>query len=118
MAAITAAKVPPAGCICIGCRPDPSPKCARCSLSSSARLKRERLGFTALHKLEEAPLLISLSGTYAVEGDTLRITSAAVDDEGNETMETVVFRRTDAASAVVQTTWGSLKSGLYLKSSL
>ena len=55
--------------------------------------------------LEEAPLLISLSGTYDVEGDTLVITSATADEEGNEIMETVEFRRTDAASAVVRTTW-------------
>lgn len=51
-----------------------------------------------------------LSGTYAIEGDTLFITATTVDEDGLETVETMEFHRIDAASAVVQTTWGGLKA--------
>jgi len=46
-----------------------------------------------------------INSTYAIEGDTLSITTT--DEYGVETVE---FHRIDVASAVVQTTWGSLKS--------
>ena len=49
-----------------------------------------------------------LSGSYAIEGDTLLITTT--DEDGLETVETLEFHRIDAASAVVQTSWGSLKA--------
>ncbi len=44
-------------------------------------------------------------GTYAIEGDTLLLTT--VDELGVETME---FRRVDTASVVAPTGWGSLKA--------
>ena len=46
-----------------------------------------------------------INSTYAIEGDTLFITTT--DEDGVETVE---FQRIDVASAVVQTTWGSLKA--------
>ena len=59
------------------------------------------------------------SGTYAIEGDTLFITITTYEetvdiDTGEETVETTVetleFHRIDAATAVTQTSWGSLKA--------
>ena len=46
-----------------------------------------------------------INSTYAIEGDTLFITTTEEDG-----VETVEFRRIDVASAVVQTTWGDLKA--------
>ena len=64
-----------------------------------------------LTELEEEPLGLglTLSGTYAIEDDTLFITTTT-DEDGVETVETVEFHRIDVASAVVQTTWGGLKA--------
>ena len=64
-----------------------------------------------LAELDEEPLGLglTLSGTYAIEGSTLFITTTTEED-GVETVETVEFHRVDVASAVVQTTWGSLKA--------
>ncbi len=44
--------------------------------------------------------------TYAIEGDTLSITSPT-EDGGEETMQ---FQRVDADTAVAGTTWGGLKA--------
>ena len=65
-----------------------------------------------LTELEEEPLGLglTLSGTYAIEDDTLFITTTTTDEDGVETVETVEFHRIDVASAVAQTTWGSLKA--------
>ena len=46
-----------------------------------------------------------ISSTYAIEGDTLFITTT---EEGE--VETLELHRIDVASAVVPTTWGSLKA--------
>ena len=64
-----------------------------------------------LAELDEEPLGLglTLSGTYAIEDDTLFITTTTEED-GLETVETVEFHRVDVASAVAQTTWGSLKA--------
>ena len=64
-----------------------------------------------LAELDEEPLGLglTLSGTYAIEDDTLFITTTTEED-GVETVETVEFHRIDVASAVVQTTWGDLKA--------
>ena len=64
-----------------------------------------------LAELDEEPLGLglTLSGTYAIEGATLFITTTTEED-GVETVETVEFHRVDVASAVVQTTWGGLKA--------
>ena len=64
-----------------------------------------------LAELDEEPLGLglTLSGTYAIEDDTLFITTTTEED-GVETVETVEFHRVDVASAVAQTTWGSLKA--------
>ena len=64
-----------------------------------------------LAELDEGPLGLglTLSGTYAIEDDTLFITTTTEED-GVETVETVEFHRIDVASAVVQTTWGDLKA--------
>ena len=48
-----------------------------------------------------------LTGTYAIEGDTMLITITDEDGVGTSVQE---FHRIDAASAVVQTTWGDLKA--------
>ena len=65
-----------------------------------------------LTELEEEPLGLglTLSGTYAIEDDTLFITTTTTDEDGVETIETVEFHRIDVASAVAQTTWGGLKA--------
>ena len=62
-----------------------------------------------LAEVEEEPLGFALNGTYAIEGDTLALTTTEEED-GVEIVETVEFHRIDAASAVVQTTWGGLKA--------
>ena len=50
---------------------------------------------------------LSLTGTYAIEGDTLLITHELKEQEP----ETVEFNRLgDISSAVTQTTWGNLKT--------
>ena len=61
--------------------------------------------------LDEEPLGLglTLSGIYAIEDDTLFITTTT-DVDGVETVETVEFHRIDVASAVVQTSWGDLKA--------
>ncbi len=61
--------------------------------------------------LDEEPLGLglTLSGIYAIEDDTLFITTTT-DVDGVETVETVEFQRIDVASAVVQTSWGDLKA--------
>ena len=46
-----------------------------------------------------------INSTYAIEGDTLFITTT--EEDGVETLE---LHRIDVASAVVQTTWGGLKA--------
>ena len=46
-----------------------------------------------------------INSTYAIEGDTLSITTT--DEYGVETAE---FQRTDVASAVAPTSWGALKA--------
>ena len=46
-----------------------------------------------------------INSTYAIEGDTLSITTT--DEDGVETVE---FHRIDVASAVAQTSWGALKA--------
>lgn len=58
---------------------------------------------------EELFAEFAMSGTYAIEGDTLFLTTTTEED-GVETVETVEFHRIDVASAVVQTTWGGLKA--------
>ena len=63
-----------------------------------------------LAEIEESPLGFTLTGTYAIEGDTLFITSTTTDEEGWEATETLEFHRSDAATAAVQTTWGDLKN--------
>ena len=62
-----------------------------------------------LAELEEEPLGPALSGTYAIEGDTLSLTTTTEED-GVEIVETSEFHRIDVASAVAQTSWGSLKA--------
>ena len=64
-----------------------------------------------LAELDEEPLGLglTLSGTYAIEGATLFITTTT-EEAGVETVETVEFHRVDVASAVAQTSWGSLKA--------
>ena len=52
----------------------------------------------------------ALSGTYAIAGDTLSITTTTEDEDGVETVETLKLHRIDVASAIVQTSWGSLKA--------
>ena len=54
---------------------------------------------------EELFAEFAMSGTYAIEGDTLFLTTT---EEGG--VETLELHRIDVASAVVQTTWGGLKS--------
>ena len=61
-----------------------------------------------LAELDAEPLGFTLSGTYSIDGDTLFITAA--EEDGVETVETLEFQRIDDATAVVQTTWGSLKA--------
>jgi len=51
----------------------------------------------------------ALIGTYAIEGDTLSLTTTTEED-GVEIVETSKFHRIDVASAVAQTSWGSLKA--------
>ena len=65
-----------------------------------------------LAELDEEPLGLglTLSGIYAIEDDTLFITTTTTDVDGVETVETVEFHRIDDATAVAQTTWGSLKA--------
>ena len=53
-------------------------------------------------------LLLSLTGTYAIDGDTLFITNNDVDELEPETAE--FHRVDDIASAITQTTWGNLKN--------
>ena len=48
----------------------------------------------------------AVSGTYAIEGDTLFLT--ATDEEGG--VETLELHRIDVASAVAPTSWGRLKA--------
>lgn len=64
-----------------------------------------------LADLDEEPLGLglTLSGTYAIEDDTLFITTTT-DEDGVETVETVEFHRIDVASAVAPTSWGALKA--------
>lgn len=62
-----------------------------------------------LAEVEEEPIGSALSGTYAIEGDTLSLTTTEEAD-GVEIVETVEFHRIDIASAVAQTTWGGLKA--------
>lgn len=50
-------------------------------------------------------LLMELRGVYAIEGDTLLITSSVFD----QSPETYEFKRADVATAIVQTTWGAIK---------
>ena len=50
-----------------------------------------------------------INSTYAIEGDTLFITTTTEED-GIETVETVEFQRIDVASAVAPTSWGALKA--------
>ena len=62
--------------------------------------------------LDEEPLGLglTLSGIYAIEDDTLSITTTTTDVHGVETVETVEFHRIDVASAVAPTSWGALKA--------
>ena len=64
-----------------------------------------------LVEFDEEELLAEpeISGTYAVEGDTLFLTTTTEED-GVETIETLELHRIDVASVVVQTSWGSLKA--------
>ena len=64
-----------------------------------------------LAEFDEEELLAEpeISGTYAVEGDTLFLTTTTEED-GVETIETLELHRIDVASVVVQTSWGSLKA--------
>ena len=64
-----------------------------------------------LAELDEEPLGLglTLSGTYAIEDDTLFITTTT-DEDGVEIVETVEFQRIDVASAVAPTSWGALKA--------
>ena len=64
-----------------------------------------------LAELDEEPLGLglTLSGTYAIEDDTLFITTTT-DVDGVETVETVEFHRLDVASSVAPTSWGALKA--------
>ena len=61
--------------------------------------------FLAGFNEEEMLAGLAMSGTYAVEGDTLFLTTT--EESGVETVE---FHRIDDATAVVQTTWGDLKA--------
>ena len=65
-----------------------------------------------LAELEEEPLGLGLTlgGTYAIEGDTLSITTTTEDEDGVETVETLELHRLDVASAVAPTSWGALKA--------
>ena len=65
-----------------------------------------------LAELDEEPLGLglTLSGIYAIEDDTLFITTTTTDVHGVETVETVEFHRIDVASAVAPTSWGALKA--------
>lgn len=62
-----------------------------------------------LAELDEEPLGLglTLSGIYAIEDDTLFITTTTTDVDGVETVE---FHRIDVASAVAPTSWGALKA--------
>ena len=62
--------------------------------------------FLAGFNEEELLAGFAMSGTYAVEEDTLFLTTTTA--EGG--VETAKFHRIDVASAVVQTTWGDLKA--------
>ena len=55
---------------------------------------------------DEAEVPQNTHGTYAIEGDTLFITTT-YEDGSKETLE---FHRVDVASAVVGITWGGLKA--------
>lgn len=61
--------------------------------------------FLAGFNEEEMLAELAMSGTYAVEGDSLFLTTT--EESGVETVE---FHRIDDATAVVQTTWGALKA--------
>ena len=61
--------------------------------------------FLAGFDAEELFAEFAMSGTYAVEGDSLFLTTT--EESGVETVE---FHRIDDATAVVQTTWGDLKA--------
>ena len=61
--------------------------------------------FLAGFNEEEMLAGLAVSGTYAVEGDSLFLTTT--EESGVETVE---FHRIDDATAVVQTTWGGLKA--------
>ena len=65
--------------------------------------------FLAGFDAEELFAEFAMSGTYAIEGDTLFLTTTTEED-GVETAGTAEFHRIDVASAVVQTTWGDLKA--------
>ena len=64
-----------------------------------------------LAELDKEPLGLglTLSGIYAIEDDTLSITTTTEED-GIEIAETVEFQRIDVASAVDPTSWGALKA--------
>lgn len=62
--------------------------------------------FLAGFNEEEMLAGLAMSGTYAVEEDTLLLTTTT----GEGGVETAEFHRIDVASAVVQTTWGGLKA--------
>ena len=66
--------------------------------------------FTAQSEEEPTGPVLQLSGIYAIEDDTLFITATTTDEDGVETVETVEFHRIDVTSAVLQTSWGSLKA--------
>ena len=61
--------------------------------------------FLAGFNEEELLAELAMSGTYAVEGDSLFLTTT--EESGVETVE---LHRIDDATAIVQTTWGGLKS--------
>ena len=58
-------------------------------------------------EIEQAGLgvLMELRGIYAIEGDTLQITSSVLD----KSPESYELKRADVATAVVQATWGAIK---------
>ncbi len=58
---------------------------------------------------EFASIIFGEHPTYAIEGDTLFITTTT-DVDGVETVGIMEFQRIDVASAVVQTSWGDLKA--------
>ena len=61
--------------------------------------------FLAGFNEEEMLAGLAVSGTYAVEGDSLFLTTT--EESGVETVE---FQRIDVASAVAPTSWGALKA--------